>query len=461
MTNEKNRLDDFLKRVDHSIARSTPSNSVRLAELYHSLEFSCLAAKSGSEWVLIAGRAALSTNTCLSNPSISPVYSDNEFVALHGGLSAQNFEDLLNNLKNSEVVGGLQRYNVRLMPQGPGEFVWQGPVVRLVDTKLYPWTTWKSELWIHGSGGNVFPLLAPWWDRVDERLIHNRPRFNGLNGLCRKLRIPLVRDHLNLSFFNISAELPAQFVSIHEDRKAHTLEVDFECVGTPLLMKQWLPEGDLDLVEWQNDPETNRQHVSLGIPPGSAEVELLLSFEVLGQADALRYRVAPESTLIRIAEYFDPQQTRLQEFLNKKTDADANAFELGVARLLSTGGFVVQWFGKASKEALPDIVALWRSSRGEEQLILAECTMRDPTGKLTDLMHRRRVMSDATGIALDRIRPVLFLRTSATSPDFKAAADRGIVLCDASRLNELQQLVMSGHTPPELCATLRAWGRSP
>jgi len=345
------------------------------------------------------------------------------------------------------------------MPEGPGEIIWQGPVVRSVDKSLYPWSRWKSELWIHGSGANIYSLLAPWWDQIDDQLLRNTPRFNGFNGLCRKLRIPARRDHLDQSFFNISAELPAQFVSIDDDRKKHTLEVDFECVGTPLLMKQWLPDGDIDLVEWQHEPETNRQHVSIEIPPGSAEVELMLSFDVLGLADTLRYRVAPEGTLLRIAEYFDPQQTRLQEFLAKKTDADANAFELGVARLLSTGGFVVQWFGKASKEALPDIVALWRGPRGEEQLILAECTMRDPSGKLTDLFHRRKVMSEGIGIAVDRILPVLFLRTIATNPDFKSAAEREIVLCDAWRLNELRELVMSGRTPPEICATLRAWAR--
>jgi hypothetical protein len=86
--------------------------------------------------------------------------------------------------------------------------------------------------------------------------------------------------------------------------------------------------------------------------------------------------------------------------------------------------------------------------------------MRDPSGKLTDLFHRRKVMWEGMGIVPDRILPVLFLRTSATNPDFKAAAERGMVLCDTGRLNELRQRVMSGHTPPEICATLRAWARS-
>jgi len=459
MTARQNSLDDFLKRVGHFIGRSTPSDFVRPTELYHSLEFSCMAAKSGSEWVLIAGRAALGTEPCASNSPISPVYASGEFVALYGILNAPAVEDLLNNLNNSEVVAGLRRYHVRLMPEGPGEFIWQGPVVRPVDNRLYPWTRWKNELWIHGSGANISSLLGPWWYRIDDQLLHNTPRFNGFSGLCRKLRIPVHRHELSQSFFNISAELPAQLLSMVDDRKKHTVEVDFECVGIPLVMKQWLPDGDLDLAEWQRDPATNRQRVSIEIPPASAVVELMLSFDGLGQADALRYRVSPESTLLRIAEYFDPQQTRLQEFLYKRTDADANAFELGVARLLSTGGFVVQWFGKASKEALPDIVALWRSPRGEEQLILAECTMRDPSGKLTDLFHRRKVMSEGLGIAVDRILPVLFLRTSATNPDFKAAAERGMVLCDAGRINELRERVMSGDTPPEISATLRAWAR--
>jgi hypothetical protein len=312
---------------------------------------------------------------------------------------------------------------------------------------------------MRGTGADIFSLLAPWWQQIDDQLLHGTPRFKGFDGLCRKLHIPAIHDKVSRSSFHISAELPAQFVSVDDDRKRHTVEVDFDCVGAPSLMRQWLPEGDLGQVEWQYDSNGNSHHVSIEVPAGSEELDLTLFFEGLGQADSLRYRVPRESILPRIAEYFDPRQSRLQEYLNEKTSADANPFELGVARLLSTGGFVVQWFGKASREALPDIVAYWRSPHGEEHLILAECTMRDPTGKLTDLIHRGKLMSEGTGIAVDRILPVLFLRTSATTPDFKAAAERGIALCDAERLGELRARVMSGETPPEICTTLRAWAR--
>jgi hypothetical protein len=450
-------LDEFLNRVEHFIDADARSGLVRPFAIYHSLDFSCTAAKSGSEWILIAGRAALGTERCASESLISPVVKTDNLVALSGRLGAADVEALVNNLKGSLVVAGVPRYKVRLMPVGAGECIWQGPVVRPVDKSLYPSSRWTSELWMHGTGANVSSLVAPWWQQIDDQLLHGTPRFKDFNGLCRKLHIPARRDYVSQSSFHISAELPAQFISIDDDRKKKTLEVSFECVGTPLLMVEWLPGGDLDSVQWDRDPGVNRQRASIEVRPGSPEVELTLLFDGLGRADSLRYRVPRESILPRIAEYFDPQQTRLQEYLSEKTSADANPFELGVARLLSTGGFVVQWFGKASRDALPDIVAYWRSPRGEEHVILAECTMRDPTGKLTDLAHRRRLMSEGTGIAANRILPVLFLRTSATTPDFKAAAERGIALCDAERLRELRDRIMSGETPPEICAALHAW----
>jgi hypothetical protein len=452
-------LDGFLNRVQHFVEHNTPSDFIRPFAIYHSLEFSCTAAKSGSEWVLIAGSAALSTERCASHSPISPIVNTDNFVALSGRLSATDIGALVDNLKDSLVVAGVPGYKVRLMPGGAGECIWQGPVVRRVDKSVYPSSRWKSELSMRGTGADIFSLLAPWWQQIDDQLLHGTPRFKGFDGLCRKLHIPAIHDNVSRSSFHISAELPAQFVSVDDDRKRHTVEVDFECVGAPSLMRQWLPEGDLGQVEWQYDPNGNSHHVSIEVPAGSEELDLTLFFEGLGQADSLRYRVPRESILPRIAEYFDPRQTRLQEYLNEKTSADPNPFELGVARLLSTGGFVVQWFGKASKEALPDIVAYWRSPHGEERLILAECTMRDPTGKLTDLIHRGKLMSEGTGIAVDRILPVLFLRTSATTPDFNAAAERGIALCDAERLGELRARVMSGETPPEICTALRAWAR--
>jgi len=460
MAAQLDNLDEFLNRVEHFIDPNTLSGFIRPFAMYHSLEFSCTAAKSGSGWVLIAGSAALSTEPCASHSLISPIVNTDNFVALSGRLSATDIGALVNNLKGSVVVVGVPGYKVRLMPGEVGECAWQEPVVRPVDKSVYPSSRWKSELSMRGTGADISTMLAPWWQQIDDQLLHSTRRFKGFDGLCRKLHIPAIHGNVGRSSFHISAELPAQFVSIHDDRKLLTVEVDFDCVGTPALMAEWLPGGDLDSVQWEHDPRSNRQHASIEVRPGSAEVELTLLFDGLGQADIQRYRVPREGILLRIAEYFDPQQSRLTKYLLEMTDARANALELGVARLLSTAGFVVQWFGKASKEALPDMVAYWRSPRGDEHVILAECTMRDPASKLTDLIHRRKLMSEGTGIAVDRVLPVLFLRTSATTPDFKAAAERGIALCDAGRLRELRHRVTSGETPPEICTSLCAWARS-
>ena len=113
------------------------------------------------------------------------------------------------------------------------------------------------------------------------------------------------------------------------------------------------------------------------------------------------------------------------------------------------------WFGKASDDGLPDVVAYWRSPIGEEYLILGECTLRDPIRKLTDLINRRDRLSLEAGISADRWLTVVFSRANATGPDFTAAAERGVVLCDGKGLRELTQQVTTGASPSELYVALR------
>ena len=75
-----NSLDEFLKRVEPFIDRSGGSGLIEPHALYRSLQFSCMAARSGHEWILVAGGAALSADPCASNSSISPVFHNNSFV---------------------------------------------------------------------------------------------------------------------------------------------------------------------------------------------------------------------------------------------------------------------------------------------------------------------------------------------------------------------------------------------
>jgi hypothetical protein len=82
--------------------------------------------------------------------------------------------------------------------------------------------------------------------------------------------------------------------------------------------------------------------------------------------------------------------------------------------------------------------------------------MKDPARKLSDLADRGRQMSQAAGLVSDRFLPVLFTRTEVTEPDFAAAAQRGVALCDARNLRDLQQQIISGASPLDLYEVLRA-----
>ncbi|MBI3894659.1 MAG: hypothetical protein HY313_01880 [Acidobacteria bacterium] len=224
----------------------------------------------------------------------------------------------------------------------------------------------------------------------------------------------------------------------------------------PALMIDWLPKHDFHRVaKWQHpDPNGNLHHVSVALPDEAVAAELRLSFLGIEAADTVRHKIVRESTLLRIVNFFDPGQTRLTSYLFEKPDSDANAFELGVARLLSTAGFVVLWFGKASKDGLPDLVAYWRSPLGEEYLVFAECTIKDPARKLSDLADRGRQISQAAGLGSDRFLSVLFTKTEVTEPDFAAAAQRGVALCDGRKLRDLLQQIISGASPLDLYEVL-------
>jgi hypothetical protein len=302
-------------------------------------------------------------------------------------------------------------------------------------------------------------MYPPEWQDIDDRLRENKRRkFDGLNGLFKFLGLNASRNTLTASFFEISAELPAQFKAVDYNRKNRTLEIEVDRVGKPALRIEWSPrEGELIPIK---DPFpaarlAGRRHFSIPVPDDSTRAKLVLSFAELGEADRAQCDINRESALLKIAEFFDPNQERLNKRLFNETDARANAFELAVARLLSTSGFAVLWFGSGSKDALPDIVAYWRSPLGKEYFILAECTLRNAFKKLTDLVNRRDRLSQETGVASDRWLTVVFSRDEAVPPDFDDAAACGVILCGGKPLRDLVQQVRSGASPSELHAALK------
>jgi hypothetical protein len=440
-------LDDFFRKVG-------PFTGTQA--IYRSFELSCVAAKSGGDWLLLCGKAVLTTDPPPSESRLSRLVDFDDLQVISGRLKPEDFAGLVDNLKEGWVVRGFHKsLNVRLMPEGPGNFVWQLSGVRPSGTNR-----WKNEIAVNGFGGTVSSLLySPSWHDIDDRLRENKDNnFDGLNGLFKFLRLKTARDLLSVTFFGISAELPARFKAVDYNRKSRVLDVEVERVGRPTLKVEWTPPGG-ELITIQDPfpdaPDTGQCRYSIPAQDDSTEAKLLLSFAGLGVANTLQCSINRKSTLLQVAESFDPNQQRLNDRLFNETDPRANAFELAVARLLSTSGYAVLWFGRGSKDALPDIVAHWRSPIGEDYFILAECTHVDPIRKLTDLVNRRNRLSEECGVTADRWLTVVFSRDEAIPRDIDAATAHGVVLCGGNGLRDLVKQVTSGASPSELYEGLR------
>ena len=446
MTDALHPLDDFLRRVYPFIDPE---------QIYQSLKLSCVAAKRGSQWLLVCGKAVLSTEPRPSRSRLSRLVRFDDLLVLSGRLEPEYFKGLVSTLKHGWVVQGFHRnIDVRLTPEGASDCTWRFLGVRPGKTNR-----WKNQIAVTGYGAHGSCLMyPPEWQDIDDRLRENKSRsFDGLNGLFKFLRLNTSRDMLSTSFFEISAELPAQFRAADYDRKSRTLEIEVDRAGKPVLRIEWIPPGgELTPIEdpFPDASMAGRRHFSIPVLDDATVANLLLSYAGIGLVDTARCGINRESTLLRIAQFFDPNQKLLKAHLDKENDVRANAFELAVARLLSTSGFAVLWFGKGSRDALPDSVAYWRSPLGKEYFILAECTLRNPSRKLTDLVNRRDRLFQETGVAPDRWLTVVFSRDEAAPPDFDAAAACGVVLCGGKALRDLVQQVTSGASPSELYVAL-------
>ena len=242
------------------------------------------------------------------------------------------------------------------------------------------------------------------------------------------------------------------------DRQKQTLTLAIEYVGTPELVVEWLPVRETEKVPIPMRPieSVREREVTISIPSGATGVEAILLAMGL-DADKMSCRVNWENTLLRIGEFFDTDQKRLGNLLFQEHSLrNVNPFELGLARLLGLAGFVVLWFGKAAKEALPDLIAYKRKPRGEELIIYAECTLKNPSEKFSDLAKRTEELRRFLGYEPGGILSVVFVRNEASAQDRRAASEFGLTLCDGSDIRKLHDRILSDASPGELVQFFRA-----
>lgn len=436
-------LEDFHARVSHHL------------QYWNSLEFACLALHVGSEWVQFAGRATLSTEQCQPKAQISRVVDLPDFRAYAGRLPAKTLETLISNLRSSLLIQAEE--DVRLVPPGSPPYSWTNPSPRRTNAATRSTNRWPNVLTTVGSASNLNNLF---WQNlpgdIDKRLRYHRPPYNGLTALDATLGLEFER-YRNGPHFDLGAEIPARFLSSEVDREHRRLTLQMEYGGLPELLIEWLPQRRAEVVAIPDSrvPGPETYGVSVTIPQDATEAEArLLALDE--DADELTQRVGCDNVLLRVCEFLDQGQTHLSDLLYTESNLkNANAFELGVARLLGLAGYTVLWFGKAAKEALPDLVAYAKTARGAEFLIYIECTLKNPNEKLSDLSSRATELRSFLGPRGKDLLAVVFVRNQVTEQDRQTAFGMGLRLCAGDDIRELQQVIKSDATPREVFDRLR------
>jgi hypothetical protein len=265
--------------------------------LYESLEFACVAARHGSEWILISGKAVLSTGACPPEAQIVPVVKLQDIIALQGRIPAEGVDDLIANLRDFWVVRDLKGINVRLTAKGAGDYSWRPPgVIRRSsnDWTIVQSSAWKRAFTLCGNGPDRSSLPSySTLQEIDSQLRSSTPAFNGFDGLCGKLGLPVRRSNLTSSF-QVSAELPAWILGVNFEPSERALQIGILCDGSPDLMVEWLPQHEFQRVPSGRirDSTHDTPLISFAVPGDSTAAELILAFGEL-QADVAKVDLRP------------------------------------------------------------------------------------------------------------------------------------------------------------------------
>jgi hypothetical protein len=274
-------FDEFLRKVDPF-----------MGSLYQSLEFKCVAARRGVEWVLVTGKAVLSTEPFIPGSEISELFKLPDLVALSGRPRATSVTNLITHLRDSWVIYTHTSEKIQSVAHGAGAYNWPPPGVYSIDTTANPPSRWNKAFCLNGIGPNVSSLISY---EIDGEL-NQHTSYNGFDGLCGNLGLPARRGNL-VSSFIISAELPARFESVQLGPAKRDLEVDIECIGTPVLRVEWLPEHYMQRFPnpWgRTGPDTDAYHASVPVRDGATSADLMLDFGEILAVDFRHHNIFDE-----------------------------------------------------------------------------------------------------------------------------------------------------------------------
>jgi tRNA A-37 threonylcarbamoyl transferase component Bud32 len=270
-------LDEFLQKVD-PLMQPPP--------LYQSLEFACVAIRQAAEWVVVSGKAFLTTEAPPPDASTAPRVNLDRLIALSWRTKAESINHLIAHLREGWVVEVPQLERIRLSASGVGAYSWQGPAVCGPDRSRTPSTPWRRVFALYGRGPEFSGVLNySTWEEI-ERHLRKRGIASGFDALCEKLGLAARRDNLPSTFY-LGAELPARFTNVQADFPRSTLEINFECVDRPELTIDWLPQHEFKTIplEWQRGSEAGVRHASVPLHDRAEKAELKLYFADIEAAD--------------------------------------------------------------------------------------------------------------------------------------------------------------------------------
>jgi hypothetical protein len=138
-------------------------------------------------------------------------------------------------------VRDLNGINVGLTAEGAGGYSWGLPEVISVEKSWNPSSRWYRAFVLNGNGPGTSSLLSYSALReIDSQLRRSTPAYNGFEGLCGNLGLPVQRGNLTPSF-QVLGELPAQVRSVTWNGFKSALRISIECFGAPDLMVESFP----------------------------------------------------------------------------------------------------------------------------------------------------------------------------------------------------------------------------
>ena len=158
----------------------------------------------------------------------------------------------------------------------------------------------------------------------------------------------------------------------------------------------------------------------------------------------LRHWASTANWRVAVDSYFDPETKLLKEALSGdgerlKGQNRSQAFELGIARLLTLAGIAVTWHGAIRQSGRPDLAGFCELP-GRRIALIGECTLEKPNIKMDALKARMSAVRQLSGDTVE-ILPVVFTACDPIQSDYESAATEGIAIVGKRELAWLLQLV--------------------